>query len=306
MTIRHDTRDTNSRALIRARAMGLRTQVFGRFGMRIFRPMLMGEAHWHGHIEANFLQSGSMIYIMDGEEVTVPPRSLVLFWAGVPHRLRKVTSEGDSEPRLCNIYLPLDEFLSMPHIARMQTELLSGAIISISDDLCGWSGLNRWYGDYRDRRPEQLDLIKMEMNAVFWRTSLVPFNYLKSPHQSAPGNGAVASVHVRHVVAMVRHVLENLDKNLSNQDVTKVTGLNVNYALGLFSRTMHLSLKKFIIRMRLLRARALLMETDTAISNVALECGFGSVTQFYHHFAAAYGTTPSQTRTFGLPVRRAS
>ncbi len=290
----------------RARDIGLRTQVFGRFGMRIFRPMLMDQAHWHGHIEANFLQSGNMTYVMDGKEILIPPRHLVIFWAGVPHRLREVSSEAGLEPKLGNIYLPLDEFLSMPHIARLQTELLSGAIVSIPADLCNWAGLERWYGDYRDRKSEQLDLVKMEMNAIFRRASLTKFDYLLSPNLSGANSDAVTSIHVRHVVAMVRYVLENLDKDLSNLAVTQVTGLNLNYATGLFSQTMHLSLKKFVIRMRLLRARSLLVESDTAISNIALECGFGSVTQFYHHFAAAYGTTPHQTRSFGLPARRAN
>lgn len=300
------SREVSSKALKRAREIGLRTQVFGRFGMRIFRPMLMDLAHWHGHIEANFLQSGNMNYIMDGEDINIPPRRLVLFWAGTPHRLHSVSPAGEMDPKLCNIYLPLDEFLSMPHIARLQTELLSGAIVSMPVDLCDWPTLERWYADYRDRKGEQLDLIKMEMNALFRRASLAPFNYLRNPHRTGSPSGIVGSIHVRHVVAMVRHVLENIDKNLSNSEVTRVTGLNANYALGLFSQTMHLSLKKFVIRMRLLRARALLVESDTAISNVALECGFGSVTQFYHHFAAAYGTTPHQTRSFGLPARRAN
>jgi len=188
----------------------------------------------------------------------------------------------------------------------LQTELLSGALVSVPASLSDWAGLERWYSDYRDRKSEQLELIKMELNAMFRRLSLSPFNYLRNPNRAGPPSGVVGSIHVRHVVAMVRHVLENLDKTLSNADVTRVTGLNVNYALGLFSQTMHLSLKKFVIRMRLLRARSLLVESDTAISNVALECGFGSVTQFYHHFAIAYGTTPHQTRLSGVPVRRAS
>lgn len=281
------------------------SQAFGRFGMRIFTPMLMPHAHWHGHVEANFLRSGYMNYLMDGSEIIIPPRQLVIFWAGTPHRLREVIAEPGLEPKLCNIYLPLDEFLLMPHIARLQAELLSGAIVSIPEETCNWDGLLRWYRDYRDRKAEQLDLVKMEMNAVFRRASIRPFTYLRNPAGAGSATGGMASIHVRHVVTMVRHVLESLDKPLANADVAKPTGLNVNYALGLFSQTMHLSLKKFVIRMRLLRARSLLVETDMAIANVALECGFGSVTQFYHHFANAYGTTPHQTRTFGLPARKA-
>jgi AraC-like DNA-binding protein len=91
-------------------------------------------------------------------------------------------------------------------------------------------------------------------------------------------------------------VLENLSEPLKNEDVTKVTGLHPNYALSLFSRTMLLPLKQFIIRMRLLRARGMLLESDTAIATIAIESGFGSASQFFAHFSAAYGISPMQLR----------
>ena len=78
--------------------------------------------------------------------------------------------------------------------------------------------------------------------------------------------------------------------------MTKVTGLHANYALALFTRTMNIPLKQFIIRMRLLRARGMLLESDTAIATIAVESGFGSASQFYAHFSAAYGTTPQHLR----------
>ena len=75
-----------------------------------------------------------------------------------------------------------------------------------------------------------------------------------------------------------------------------MTGLHENYALSLFSRTMQVPLKQFIIRMRLMRARALLVESSTAISSVAEQCGFCSMTQFYAQFRAGYGMSPAALR----------
>jgi AraC-like DNA-binding protein len=95
---------------------------------------------------------------------------------------------------------------------------------------------------------------------------------------------------------MVRYVLENLDKPLLNAEVTAVTGLHENYAVSLFSRTMQVPLKQFINRMRLMRARALLVESSTAISAVAEQSGFSSITQFYAQFRAGYGISPAALR----------
>lgn len=273
-----------------------RSKAFGRFGMRVFKPMIMAEPHWHGHVEANFIRNARLHYIVDGEKLVLEPDQLLIFWANVPHQLVAVEQLPGQSPELTNIYLPLDTFLFMPHIADLQVVVLTGGMVLFDSDMCGQQQLSRWYADYRSNQPERTDILKLELNAMFRRAGLQPFRFLKRPWRDGVDKHALPSPHVRHVVAMVRHVLENLAEPLRNADVTKVTGLHANYALGLFTRTMNISLKQFIIRMRLLRARGLLLESDMAIATVAVESGFGSASQFYAHFTTAYGTSPQQLR----------
>jgi AraC family transcriptional regulator, melibiose operon regulatory protein len=273
-----------------------RTKAFGRFGMRIFKPELMQRPHWHGHVELNFMRNGRMVYAVDGQKIIVEPDEIILFWAGVPHQLIAIEPTSDCDPELGNIYLPLDTFLFMPHIPDLQVALLTGGMVRISSELCSFAQLKRWYADYRANEPERLDVVKMELNALFRRVSLSPLPFLKKPWRDKPTRAGLPTPHVRHVVDMVRHVLDNLQEPLKNEDVTQVTGLHPNYALSLFSRTIQLPLKQFIIRMRLLKARGLLLESDTAIATIAVESGFGSASQFYAHFNAAYGTSPQALR----------
>jgi len=75
-----------------------------------------------------------------------------------------------------------------------------------------------------------------------------------------------------------------------------VTGLHENYALSLFTRVMRAPLKQFVIRMRLMRARALLVGSSMPISAVAEGSGFSSVSQFYAQFKAGYGIPPAEVR----------
>ena len=273
-----------------------RTKAFGRFGMRIFKPALMDRPHWHGHVEANFIRNARMIYVVDGQKLVVEPDHLLLFWAGVPHQLVAVEQTGSAERELSNIYLPLDTFLFMPHIPELQVALLTGGMVQFPAELCSITQIKRWYADYRANEAERLDVVKMELNALFRRISLSPLPFLKTPWRDKPTKAGLPTPHVRHVVDMVRHILENLQEPLKNEDVTRVTGLHPNYALSLFTRTMQLPLKQFIIRMRLLKARGMLLESDTAIATIAVESGFGSASQFYAHFNAAYGTSPQALR----------
>lgn len=271
-----------------------RSRAFGRFGMRIFRPQIMQQPHHHGHVEANFTRGCRLHYKMDGADITVEPGQLVIFWANVPHQLVAIDELG--VPELCNIYIPLDMFLMMPHLAELQMVLLNGAMVACPQELCGHDMLLRWHSDYRAADIERLDILKMELNALFRRMEAQGLQLLKPPWASKKAPQSLASAHTRHVVNMVRHVLENLEQPMKNEDVTEVTGLHPNYALNIFSKAMNIPLKQFILRMRLLRARGLLLESDVAISKVATESGFGSTSQFYAHFAAAYGMAPNQLR----------
>lgn len=271
-------------------------RAFGRFGIRIFDPVVMAQPHWHGHIEANFANDFEMEYLVDGQILTLPANRLVVFWAGVPHQLTRVRHVGQGPFKLCNIYLPLDAFLMMHHIAGLQVALLGGGMIVLPEALCSADQLRRWYADYRSGDFERAEVVKMELNALFRRAALEQPSFLRPPQHEVGGDRALSSAHIRHVIAMVRHVLENLEKPLRNSDITAVTGLHENYALSLFTRIMQVPLKQFVIRMRLMRARALLVESSMAIATVVESSGFSSVSQFYHQFREAYGLSPNALR----------
>ena len=276
------------------------SRAFGRFGMRIFEPQTMQAPHWHGHVEANFALHHSMDYDVDNEAVHVPPGRLAVFWAGIPHQLRTVTPAGNQTPKLCNIYLPLDTFLTMNHIMPMQVALLGGGLLLVPEALCNEDMVRRWYADYRSGDFERTEVLKMELNALFRRAFIDRPEFLRSPRNDAAVDRALSSVHIRHVIAMVRLVLENLEKPLKNAEITSVTGLHENYALGLFTQIMQIPLKQFVLRMRLMRARALLVESSLAITSVAEASGFTSISQFYHQFKTAYGTSPNAVRSHYL------
>lgn len=279
-----------------ARNVMPRSKVFGRFGMRIFKPITMEHAHSHGHVEMNHVRGGRIHYIIDGEKIIVEANTTAVFWANVPHQLVNVEQTGAAAAELCNIYLPLDVFLFLPHIQELQLRILTGAMITMPSVSHDWPVMGRWYDDYRTHDRERIDIVIAEINAMFRRAALAPANFLRKPWQDSAAKSGPAVSHVQHVVAMVRHVLENIDQQLSNSDVTKVTGLHTNYALSLFSKTMQVSPKQFIIRMRLLKARAMLLDSKFAIGTIAIDCGFNSTSQFYEHFSKAYGTTPNRLR----------
>lgn len=273
---------------------------FGRFGMRWFDPQIMPREHFHGHIELNWLTAGGMDYVFDGRPVSIPAQRLVMFWAGIPHQTVAIDMGPNGDNRQCNIYLPLDSFLHMPNLGRLTETMMGGGVVALSAETIGEDTLHRWYRDYRSGDAERTDILKAEIAIMLRRAAVTGWDELMKPWIESPGPSTRAATPLRYVVAMTRHILENLSEPLQASDVAKVVGLHPNYALNLFTEVMHVPMHKFVVRMRLIRARSLLFEGNLSIENVAFQSGFTALSQFYVQFRKAYGLTPRQMRAHYL------
>jgi AraC-like DNA-binding protein len=272
------------------------TSAFGRFGMRWFDPQLMPQEHFHGHIEMNWLTAGSMNYVIDGHPATVPAQRLVMFWAGIPHRTVTIDRGARGDSRQCNVYLPLDSFLHMPNLGALTETMMGGGVIALPLDTIGNDTLHRWYNDYRRGDAERADILKSEIALMLRRASVDGWDELLPPWIEAITPATKNATPLRYVVAMIKHILEHLAEPLRAEDIAKVVGLHPNYALNLFTSVMNVSIHKFVVRMRLIRARSLLFEGSLSIENVAFQSGFSALSQFYEQFRNAYGITPRQMR----------
>lgn len=269
---------------------------FGRFGMRWFRPQVMVAPHSHGHVEFNWLTDGSLEYAFDGRSVQAPAGQIVLFWAGVSHQAVGIPPAAEGDVRQCNIYLPLDNFLYLPKLGGLTETIMGGGVISLPSDSVGASTLRRWYQDYRSGDADRTDLLKGEIGLMLRRASLVGWDTLLPPWIEASDSTAHRSTPIRHIVAMVRHIVEHISEPLEVASVARVVDLHPTYALTLFTRVMHISMHRFVVRMRLIRARELLFTSDLTVENVAYACGFQSLSQFYFQFTRAYGLPPYRLR----------
>ena len=270
-------------------------KAFGRFGIRSFAPQIMPYAHTHGHIEFNWLTDGTMDYVFDGGPVVVGAGRLVAFWAGIPHQTTDLSPET-ALGRQLNIYLPMDAFLEMPQLGRLTETLMGGGVIQLNPDCIGIETLDRWHQDYRSGNALRTDIVRAEIGTMFRRAAITGWDTLLPAWVEGVGTRTRTGSPVRYVVRMVRHIVENITDPLSAESIANVVGLHPNYATNLFTKVMHISVVKFVTRMRLIRARSLLFDGSLSIANVAFQSGFVSQTQFYEHFRKAYGMTPSQMR----------
>jgi transcriptional regulator GlxA family with amidase domain len=87
-----------------------------------------------------------------------------------------------------------------------------------------------------------------------------------------------------------------IEEPLSTAELARRVGISTRELERLFQRWLRSTPSAYYRRMRLERARALLRQTDTSITDVAVACGFGSIASFSRSYKACYGHAPSAGR----------
>jgi AraC family transcriptional regulator len=106
------------------------------------------------------------------------------------------------------------------------------------------------------------------------------------PHGLAPWQ-------VRRVLA---HVEANLDMSIRNKDLAALARLSTFHFNVAFRNSVGHSPHKYIIRRRLERAQGLMLSTDKALSEIALECGLADQPHFTRLFRRLVGESPAAWR----------
>ncbi len=87
-----------------------------------------------------------------------------------------------------------------------------------------------------------------------------------------------------------------IEEPISTAELARRVGVSTRELERLFQRWLRSTPSAYYRRMRLERARALLRQSDTSITDVAFACGFGSIASFSRSYRACYGHPPSAGR----------
>src|SRR5262249_18015533 len=84
----------------------------------------------------------------------------------------------------------------------------------------------------------------------------------------------------------------NAHEPLDLETTAREAGLSPFHFLRMFSRTIGVTPHQYLVRARLRRAARLLADRDRAITDVALDVGFGDLSNFVRTFHRAAGVSP--------------
>lgn len=95
---------------------------------------------------------------------------------------------------------------------------------------------------------------------------------------------------------VVEHVLSNLEAPLRVRDLADLTHLSTSHFSRAFRLSFHVSPHAYIVAVRLARARALMLDSDEQMSQIAAACGFADQAHFSRVFRRRVGCAPGLWR----------
>lgn len=85
-------------------------------------------------------------------------------------------------------------------------------------------------------------------------------------------------------------------EKITNGQLARIAGYHEYHLNRIFSAKTGMSIHKYILSLRIKKAKALLLGSDTSLSEIAELCGFESNTYFSSYFKKESGCTPMQYR----------
>lgn len=95
----------------------------------------------------------------------------------------------------------------------------------------------------------------------------------------------------------VRLIEEHIETPLSSSELAGRLGISTRQLERMFERYMNLSPRRYIMELRLHRARNLIVQSDQAITEIAMACGFTSTSHFSKVYRDYFGNTPGSQRS---------
>lgn len=100
-----------------------------------------------------------------------------------------------------------------------------------------------------------------------------------------------------HLTRAIRIMENNIETPLAPWKIAEEIGISTRQLERLFGKYLNTSPKRYIVEMRLHRARNLIVQTEQSITEIAMACGFNSTSHFSKVFRGRFGVSPLAHRT---------
>ncbi len=90
----------------------------------------------------------------------------------------------------------------------------------------------------------------------------------------------------------ISYIDSHYSEKITLDEVAAAAYMSSNYFSSYFRKVTGISFSEYVTRIRISRARELLRDTDKSVTEIAMECGFHNISNFYRLYKKHVGKPP--------------
>lgn len=239
--------------------------------------------HWHDCLEITYVLKGRGRYLVNGKEYLMEPGDIILFNNVEPHAWEAFAPEEMVQNVL--VFSPSLIWAGETNLFDYQylksfTERSTNFSNKISREHPAASEISELLGqiDSEYQRKDAAYQLMIKAKLLQLIANLIRF-FLDNTKTSE--KIALKEEQLARLEHVLDYINESFLEEIRLSDAALKAHMNTNYFSSFFKKTMGLTFKEYIIRLRIKHAMALQEESKKSITEVAMESGFHSMSNFY-------------------------
>lgn len=239
--------------------------------------------HWHERFEILIIDKGSMLAHIAGEEIVAKKGDIVIVNPGCTH---EATAIEDISYRVLMFEL-VSQFAQDKTANRLLRPFInnSSMFMPIINDNEVLELINQIFTVSNEKRN---GFPLMQVGLVYQLLSLLFERYQDTRYVHPVAEGRLREV--------IEYITDHYCEDITSSSISKIFGYDQSYFCRLFKTVVGVRPMEYIRVLRLEKARRMLINNDTSISKIALECGFSDVNYFTRCFRNHYDISPGEYR----------
>lgn len=248
-------------------------------------------AHWHNNLELNYVDSGTVTILENGQLHTLLPNQIRFINSGAVHKISAKGALGltvvFSHSFLCQMSPEAENLLfDWDSCPEMQGALKDAVLplYRISQQL------------YLEGRPADDDSFYeyLFINGCLYNIAYLMMRYFQAQPENRSKYQPTQGSH--HIGQAVGYIEAHYQSDIAAGEVAKYVGVSREYFSRMFHYFTGSTFTQYLTSLRLAVAYRQLVTTRQPILDIALNAGFPDVRAFARHFKVQYGCPPGEYR----------
>lgn len=256
-----------------------------------------GTWHWHSYFEITCVLEGKGNYFVNGQEYTMEKDDVIIFNNVEPHGWNLI---GGDLKLLVMIFSPefVAEKISVFDARYLKPFVERGSNfknrIGREDEISAEirAGIQEIYKEWNERKEGYPLMIKANVLRIL--TMLI------RTYQDESKSGEMLK-EKKNAMKRLEQAFDYIDahycEKITLEDVAASVYMSANYFSSYFRKVTNISFSDYVTRMRINHARELLREGKGNVTDIAMECGFNNISNFYRLYKKHVGKTPKDEKS---------